>query len=200
MLISANVTAVLEEHFPPSADEEDIAAAIEVQRLNADAGVQLLGEDPARFFSHTTKILGEKGATTTRVDSATTRATPVLTPEDPLEGDGPGAADAWIFVSVGAACLALMAGGRKAVSRVRGMLPGSRGGSPSRVLRAGGRSQQRSARRIRRSRRSGFERFEDEEPSADGIFRAADAADVGAARGTHRRTSSRDLAAMEGAV
>ena len=200
VLISANVTAVLEEHFPPSADEEDIAAAIEVQRLNADAGVQLLGEDPARFFSHTTKILGEKGATTTRVDSATTRATPVLTPEDPLEGDGPGAADAWIFVGVGAACLALMAGGRKAVSRVRGMLPGSRGGSPSRVLRAGGRSQQRSARRIRRSRRSGFERFEDEEPTADGIFRAADAADVGAARGTHRRTSSRDLAAMEGAV
>jgi hypothetical protein len=200
VLISANVTAVLEEHFPPSADEEDIAAAIEVQRLNADAGVQLLGEDPARFFSHTTKILGEKGATTTRVDSATTRATPVLTPEDPLEGDGPGAADAWVFVGVGAACLALMAGGRKAVSRVRGMLPGSRGGSPSRVLRAGGRWQQRSTRRIRRSRRSGFERFEDEEPSADGIFRAADAADVGAARGTHRRTSSRDLAAMEGAV
>ena len=200
VLISANVTAVLEEHFPPSADEEDIAAAIEVQRLNADAGVQLLGEDPARFFSHTTKILGEKGATTTRVDSATTRATPVLTPEDPLEGDGPGATDAWVFVGVGAACLALMAGGQKAVSRVRGMLPGSRGGSPSRVLRAGGRSQQRSARRIRRSRRSGFERFEDEEPSADGIFRVADAADVGAARGTHRRTSSRDLAAMEGAV
>ena len=199
VLISANVTAVLEDHFPPSTGEEDIAAAVEMQRLNADAGVQLLGEDPARFFSHTTKILGEKGATTTRVDSATTRAAPVLTPE-PLEGDGPSAADAWVFVGVGAACLALMAGGRKAVSRVRGMIPGSRGGSPTRVLRAGGRSRRQSARRILRGRRSGFERFEDEEPSVDGIFRAADAADVGAARGTHRRTSSRDLAAMEGAV
>ena len=75
---SISATAVLEDHFPPSTGEEDIAAAVEMQRLNADAGVQLLGEDPARFFSHTTKILGEKGATTTRVDSATTRAAPVL--------------------------------------------------------------------------------------------------------------------------
>jgi len=44
VLISANVTAVLESHFPPSADDEDIAAALEVQQLSADKGVQLLSE------------------------------------------------------------------------------------------------------------------------------------------------------------
>ena len=55
--LAANVTATLGVDLPPDASEEDIAAAMEVQRLSADAPIQMLSSDPDRFFGRTTKTL-----------------------------------------------------------------------------------------------------------------------------------------------
>ena len=158
--IASEVAAVLESHFPPGTDEDDIAAAIEVQRLNADLAVGLLGDDPDAFFGHTTDVLGEKGAIRTTVTSAAASTASVLAPGNPDDADDPGApdaAEAVVFVAVGACLLAFTVGGRRVVSCVRGSLPGARRSpSPPRVVRGGGRPG--GAAEGRAERRRGFHR------------------------------------------
>ena len=44
----------------PRADEE-IAAALEVQRLSADEPIAMLSQDPERFFGRTTKVSKQAG-------------------------------------------------------------------------------------------------------------------------------------------
>lgn len=55
--LQANVTAALGVELPEGATEEDIAAALDVQKLSADAPIEMLSEDPDRFFGRTTKTL-----------------------------------------------------------------------------------------------------------------------------------------------
>ncbi|KAL4452476.1 hypothetical protein ABPG75_008138 [Micractinium tetrahymenae] len=55
--LSANVTAMLGVDVPPGATEEEIAAALEVERLSADKPIEMLSEDPDRFFGRTTQAL-----------------------------------------------------------------------------------------------------------------------------------------------
>lgn len=56
-LFSANVTATLGVDVPDGATDEDIAAAMEVQRLSADDPIEMLSSDPDQFFGRTTKTL-----------------------------------------------------------------------------------------------------------------------------------------------
>jgi hypothetical protein len=55
--IETNVSAALPVYIPPSASEEDISTALEVQRLSADSPIELLTKDPDAFFGRTTQIL-----------------------------------------------------------------------------------------------------------------------------------------------
>lgn len=55
--LAANVTATLDVELPANASEADIATALEVQRLSADAPIAMLSSDPDRFFGRTTKAL-----------------------------------------------------------------------------------------------------------------------------------------------
>ena len=41
---------------PRAAADEDISAALEVQRLSADDPIDMLSSDPDRFFGRTTKV------------------------------------------------------------------------------------------------------------------------------------------------
>jgi hypothetical protein len=56
-ILQANVSATLGLDLPGNATEEDITAALEVQKLSADRPIELLGEDPDSFFGRTTKTL-----------------------------------------------------------------------------------------------------------------------------------------------
>jgi hypothetical protein len=53
--LSANVTATLGVDVPAGATDEDISAALEVERLSADDPIAMLSSDPDRFFGRTTK-------------------------------------------------------------------------------------------------------------------------------------------------
>ncbi|EFN53518.1 hypothetical protein CHLNCDRAFT_136597 [Chlorella variabilis] len=55
--LSANVTATLGVDVPAGATDEDIAAAMEVERLSADDPIGMLSSDPDRFFGRTAKTL-----------------------------------------------------------------------------------------------------------------------------------------------
>lgn len=55
--IETNISAALPVYIPPSASEEDISTALEVQRLSADSPIELLTKDPDAFFGRTTQIL-----------------------------------------------------------------------------------------------------------------------------------------------
>lgn len=44
-------------YIPPSATEEDISAALEIEKLSADSPLELLERDPDAFFGRTTEIL-----------------------------------------------------------------------------------------------------------------------------------------------
>lgn len=67
----ANVSATLGVDLPPDADEDDIVAALEVQRLSADQPIELLSEDPDTFFGRTTQTLqvGVQPIDTTTMES-----------------------------------------------------------------------------------------------------------------------------------
>jgi hypothetical protein len=56
-ILQANVTATLGVDVPADATEEDIAAALAVQRLSADQFIEQLADDPDLFFGRTTKAL-----------------------------------------------------------------------------------------------------------------------------------------------
>ncbi|KAL4450153.1 hypothetical protein ABPG77_010822 [Micractinium sp. CCAP 211/92] len=56
-MLSANVTAMLGVDVPPGATDQDIEAALEVERLSADKPIEMLSEDPDRFFGRTTQAL-----------------------------------------------------------------------------------------------------------------------------------------------
>ncbi|GAB4813156.1 hypothetical protein N2152v2_000202 [Parachlorella kessleri] len=56
-VLQANVTAALGVDLPAGATEDDIAAALEVQKLSADKPMELLSQDPDRFFGRTTQTL-----------------------------------------------------------------------------------------------------------------------------------------------
>ena len=56
-ILQANVSATLGVDLPNNATEEDVAAALEVQRLSADRPIELLSQDPDSFFGRTTKTL-----------------------------------------------------------------------------------------------------------------------------------------------
>jgi len=53
----ANVSTSLPVYIPPSATEEDISAALEIEKLSADSPLELLERDPDAFFGRTTEIL-----------------------------------------------------------------------------------------------------------------------------------------------
>ena len=55
--LQAKVSATLGVDLPGNATEEDIAAALEVQKLSADRPIELLSQDPDSFFGRTTKTL-----------------------------------------------------------------------------------------------------------------------------------------------
>jgi hypothetical protein len=52
-----NVSASLPVYIPPSATEEDITTALELERLSADSPLELLATNPDTFFGKTTEIL-----------------------------------------------------------------------------------------------------------------------------------------------
>ena len=52
-----NVSASLQVYIPPSATEEDITTALELERLSADSPLELLATNPDTFFGKTTEIL-----------------------------------------------------------------------------------------------------------------------------------------------
>ena len=74
-MLAANVTASLGVDLPPDASEAEVAAAVEVQRLSADAPIAMLSSDPDRFFGRTTKALD---VTVARVGAATGETGPGL--------------------------------------------------------------------------------------------------------------------------
>ena len=139
VLISANVTAVLESHFPPSATEEDILAALEVQQLSADNGVQMLSDDPDAFFGRTTQTLNAKGKQTSEVTvTVSTQQAPTVTVRDPDWSDGLPMDASTFFVMCGGVFILMLAGGRRAVAKVMKVMP--RGiWISTRIVRAGGR-------------------------------------------------------------
>ena len=55
--LQANVSATLGVDLPPGASTEEIAAALEVQKLSADRPIELLSQDPGTFFGRTTQTL-----------------------------------------------------------------------------------------------------------------------------------------------
>lgn len=55
--LQANVSATLGVDLPAGASEEDIEAALEVQKLSADRPIEMLSTDPDTFFGRTTKTL-----------------------------------------------------------------------------------------------------------------------------------------------
>lgn len=55
--LRANVTATLGVDVPAGATDEDIDAALEVERLSADDSLGMLSTDPDRFFGRTAKAL-----------------------------------------------------------------------------------------------------------------------------------------------
>jgi hypothetical protein len=71
-ILQANVSATLGLDLPGNATEEDVAAALEVQKLSADRPIELLSEDPDSFFGRTTKTLNvgvEAAADVEKVES-----------------------------------------------------------------------------------------------------------------------------------
>lgn len=56
-VLQANVSATLGVDLPVDATEEDIAAALEVQKLSVDKPIELLSQDPDAFFGRTTSTL-----------------------------------------------------------------------------------------------------------------------------------------------
>lgn len=56
-MLQANVSATLGVDLPLDASEEDIAAALEVEKLSADKPIELLSQDPDSFFGRTTRTL-----------------------------------------------------------------------------------------------------------------------------------------------
>ena len=55
--VETNLSAAIPVYVPPSATEEDISTALEVQKLSADSPIELLSKDPDAFFGRTTEIL-----------------------------------------------------------------------------------------------------------------------------------------------
>jgi hypothetical protein len=201
VLISANVTALLESHFPPSADEEDIAAALEVQQLSADQGVQLLSEDPNKFFGRTTMTLSAIGATSeVSVTTSSTKPAPKLAVRDPDWKDGLPMDASTFFVMIGGVFVLTMVGGRRAVTKIMKVIPRGLLTSP-RIVRARGRTHQGISRRSRRGSLGllGAESAPGAgDPGGGGGGCGGDvngAVDVGAVslsmQNTHRRTGSR---------
>ena len=56
-ILQANVSATLGVDVPGNATEEDIATALEVQKLSADRPIELLSQNPDLFFGRTTRTL-----------------------------------------------------------------------------------------------------------------------------------------------
>ena len=56
-ILQANVSATLGLDLPGNATNEDVTAALEVQKLSADRPIELLSDDPDSFFGRTTKTL-----------------------------------------------------------------------------------------------------------------------------------------------
>jgi hypothetical protein len=51
-----NVTATLGVDVPPNATPDDIKAALEVTNLSADDPINMLAQNPDKFFGRTTKV------------------------------------------------------------------------------------------------------------------------------------------------
>ena len=52
-----NVSASLPVYIPPSATQEDISTALEIERLSADSPLEMLAKAPDTFFGQTTDVL-----------------------------------------------------------------------------------------------------------------------------------------------
>lgn len=76
LLVDANVSALLEVNISKDASSEEVAAAISEKEVSADLGIQMLSEQPDKFFGRTTTTLGAKASTVGNVTSE------VVTPED----------------------------------------------------------------------------------------------------------------------
>jgi hypothetical protein len=55
--LQANVSATLGVDLPEGATDEEVAAALEVQKLSADTPIEPLSQDPEAFFGRTTQTL-----------------------------------------------------------------------------------------------------------------------------------------------
>lgn len=52
-----NISASLPVYIPPSATEDDISTALQIERLSADSPLEMLAKSPDSFFGQTTDIL-----------------------------------------------------------------------------------------------------------------------------------------------
>ncbi len=55
-MLYVNVTATLGVDVPPNASADDIKAALEVTNLSADDPINMLAQNPDKFFGRTTKV------------------------------------------------------------------------------------------------------------------------------------------------
>lgn len=55
-MLYVNVSATLGVDVPPGATAEDVNTALQVANLSADDPIQLLSQNPDRFFGRTTKV------------------------------------------------------------------------------------------------------------------------------------------------
>eukprot|EP00241_Pyramimonas_parkeae_P000114 CAMPEP_0114263504 /NCGR_PEP_ID=MMETSP0058-20121206/22553_1 /TAXON_ID=36894 /ORGANISM="Pyramimonas parkeae, CCMP726" /LENGTH=1328 /DNA_ID=CAMNT_0001379805 /DNA_START=417 /DNA_END=4403 /DNA_ORIENTATION=+ len=62
MLLDANVSAILEATVPPDATKTEVAAAIAEKEVSADKVIQMLSDNPDKFFERTTTTLGAKAS------------------------------------------------------------------------------------------------------------------------------------------
>jgi len=62
-LLVTNVTAVLEAHVSEYASEGEVDAALLAKEMSADGGIQMLTDDPDRFFGRTTQALNARAQT-----------------------------------------------------------------------------------------------------------------------------------------
>jgi hypothetical protein len=55
--LQANVSATLGVELPAGASQDEVSAALQVEKLSADTPIELLSQDPAAFFGRTTQTL-----------------------------------------------------------------------------------------------------------------------------------------------
>ena len=55
-MLYVNVSASLPVDVPPGASDDDVRAAFNVKSISADEPINMLVQDPDKFFGRTTKV------------------------------------------------------------------------------------------------------------------------------------------------